>query len=673
MPLPNLPPFQDEEIRSVCKILDLPENAFHGSDGTDPRAAVIKNMGTLDIEACPGSGKTTLLVAKLSLTAKHWPSRTRGICVLSHTNAAREEIEKQLGNTPEGQALLKYPHYVGTIHGFVNEFLALPWLRSTGYNPNIIDDDIVLNWRWSKLSYNIRAALEQNHHSRSLLKVENTSFSLGNVSWGRGSLGQATPTYTSLVECCKESIDLGYFCFEEMFVWAKNLLEKKPEVQSALRHRFPFLFIDEVQDNSEAQSNLLNKIFCEGSDPVVRQRFGDSNQAIFNNTVQKVGATTDPFPSNASGVLRILPNSHRFGSEIADLANPFGINPLPDGLKGQGPNTKRARTDTSGKHTIFLFAEGEIEKVLPAYAEHILNVFGNDSLALTKGDFVAVGAVHKVPDNPKAPPHHVGDYHSDYNSELSRKDPVAKSFAEYIIVGMKRRQETKASHHIIEKCAEALLRACTLLGGSAQMLRRRRKHNYIIDQLSGNVQASSAYKDLVQLIVSEPIDLSQQQWDDVWLPHIVDIVSALGGDMSKMDDAVDFLTLPVAAPPPQTDKETGIANSYTYSNAEGAEIRVRLGSIHSVKGQTHTATLVLDTFLWGRNGKTNLTYLEEWIQAKKVGQIREGVQNIARLKLHFVAMTRPTHLLCLAMRADSFTETEIQHLKDNTHWSVKKL
>lgn len=672
MPLPNLPLFQDEEIRSVCKILELPENAFHGSDGTDPRAAVIKNMGTLDIEACPGSGKTTLLVAKLSLIAKHWPSRTRGICVLSHTNAAREEIEKRLGNTPEGQALLKYPHYVGTIHGFVNEFLALPWLRSSGYKPNIIDDGITLDWRWNSLPEWIQNQILRNPQhgsSRSFLKVQDTNFNVATINLGRGqTISAGANNYNIITGVCRRSFDLGLVCFEEMFVWAKDLLEKKPEVQFALRHRFPFLFIDEVQDNSEAQSTLLNQIFCEGSNPVIRQRFGDSNQAIFNNTFQKEGATTDPFPSNVTGVLCELPNSHRFGSQIADLANPFAISPLSNGLQGQGPSEKRAETDTLGKHTIFLFNAGEIDKVLPAYAEHILDVFGDDPLALNKGDFVAVGAVHKTPETQQPPPHHVGDYHSGYNSELSKKDPTPKCFVVYIHIGLKKRQETNASHHAVEKCAEALLRASTLLGGSAQLLRRKRKHNYIIDQLSGDVQSSNAYKDLVQLIVSEPIDLSQQQWDDVWLPLIGKIILELAGNPASLDGTNEFLAWPASNVVDNPEAKENVENVYAYTSPDDVKIDIRLGSIHSVKGQTHTSTLVLDTF----NRTYHFKKVKNWIMGKDAtpNQIDKDRD---RLKLLFVAVTRPTHLLCLAMRADTFTQTEIQHLESRTNWSVKRL
>jgi DNA helicase-2/ATP-dependent DNA helicase PcrA len=50
----------------------------------------------VDIQACPGSGKTTLIAAKLILLAKSWKQSTSGICVLSHTNVAKNEIISRL-------------------------------------------------------------------------------------------------------------------------------------------------------------------------------------------------------------------------------------------------------------------------------------------------------------------------------------------------------------------------------------------------------------------------------------------------------------------------------------------------------------------------------------------------------------------------------------------------
>ena len=232
--------FSDEQIRKVAQLLRLPTHAFLGVDGQDPRQTTLRTMETVDIAACPGSGKTTLLVAKLSLLEQNWISRTSGICVLSHTNVARQEVEALLGDSASGRRLLGYPHYIGTIHGFVNEFLALPCLRSLGIPIKVIDNKLALDRRWNKLSHGARTALEHKHHGPATLTIRTTDWTVGRVKWGKtAELGKDTATYKEMTKVCRASVKEGFCCHEEMFVWAHALLGRAPTVVETLRNRFP--------------------------------------------------------------------------------------------------------------------------------------------------------------------------------------------------------------------------------------------------------------------------------------------------------------------------------------------------------------------------------------------------------------------------------------------------
>jgi len=129
----------EAEIQWAAALMGLGAAGFAPVGADDSRLQAMMNLETGDYEACPGSGKTTLLVAKLAILAARWTPRQQGICVLSHTNAARNEIGDRLSASASAGALMRYPHFVGTIHSFVNEFLATPWLRSQGYPIRVID------------------------------------------------------------------------------------------------------------------------------------------------------------------------------------------------------------------------------------------------------------------------------------------------------------------------------------------------------------------------------------------------------------------------------------------------------------------------------------------------------------------------------------------------------
>ena len=124
----------DDDINTIEEELSL--------EFDEKRRAVLKDNTSIDVQACPGSGKTTLLGCKLLLLAKKWKDIDRGVCVLSHTNVAKDEILKVLQKHPAGYKFTKYPHFVGTIQDFVDKYLALPLLRSCGLQIEAVDDEI---------------------------------------------------------------------------------------------------------------------------------------------------------------------------------------------------------------------------------------------------------------------------------------------------------------------------------------------------------------------------------------------------------------------------------------------------------------------------------------------------------------------------------------------------
>lgn len=654
----ELPRVTDDDVAWVCDLLHLPKNAFTGADGNDPRLEILKSNETLDIEACPGSGKTTLLVAKLAILARKWIDQRHGMCVLSHTNVARREIEHRLGSTDQGKRLLSHPHFVGTIHGFVNEFLAIPWLRSKPFPIRMIDDEVSQTLRWKKLPLVTRKALEQSGYDPTLLKIAFVDFSVGDVRWGKGILGNATPTYQAIKAVCKEACEEGFFCHDEMFVWGNEILDEVQDMRKALRERFPILFIDEVQDNSELQSVLLFRLFIEGDNPVVRQRFGDANQAIYQHAGQTEGATTDLFPDPR--IRKDIPNSHRFGPEIGDLANPLALE--PQNVVGCGPCRETIACDTAGKHTIFLFDDQTVGNVIPTYASYLLELFSDEELRI--GTFTAVGAVHRPGVDDKLP-RFVGHYWPDYDHELTAPEPKPRTFYQYVQAGRKLAHESGEAHYIVEKIAEVILRLVSLSNPLADLANRRRKHRHILELLAEKPDVRASYLELVAALAIEGYDPDASEWDGKWSSAITGIAEAIESASPCSQDVRSFLEWPV---PDDGDQQTGRSwprdNVFRYPSFE-PKVQIRVGSIHSVKGQTHTGTLVLDTYFHGHH----LATLKPWLLGQKSGKENERVRNLSRLKQHYVAMTRPSHLLCLAIREDAFREDELNQLK-STRWRV---
>ena len=101
-------------------------------------------------------------------------------------------------------------------------------------------------------------------------------------------------------------------------------------------------------------------------------------------------------------------------------------------------------------------------------------------------------------------------------------------------------------------------------------------------------------------------------------------------------------------------EQSGSDNVLRYSFG-GSAVDIRVGSVHSVKGETHTATLVLETFYYNHHLKA----LKGWLTGERSGGDGEGDRMQSRLRLHYVAMSRPSQVLCLAMRDDALGEADI--------------
>jgi len=644
---PKAPTFQPPtaeaaDIAWVCGVMGLPQTAFTGVDGTDPRLAVLRSTESLDIEACPGSGKTTLLVAKLAILANKWSHHRQGICVISHTNAARNEIETKLSSCSAGSALLRYPHFVGTIHSFVNEFLALPWLRSQAQPIKAIDTEIALNVRWSKVPYKTRSYLEKRNLDKHCLSYERADFGGG----GKSSLGEHTDTYKALLKICEETSKGGYFCYDEMFVWAGQLLDSDPNILEAIRLRFPIVFVDEVQDNSELQSAFLHRVFCAGQSPVTRQRFGDSNQAIYQYAGQS-GATTDPFP----GPVRAdLPHSFRFGQCIADLANPLGV--VPQGLVGRGPLQKKV-TVKSRSSVLFLFDDQTILSVLPEYANHLLTTFSADELAV--GLYTAVAGVHKS-DKADKIPRILGHYAPAYNPAMSSKSVSPETFIHYVLSGRCEMAGHVDVYPIVSKTGAAILRLAQIAGADLSFARRKNSHRYVLELLEGKPEPHQFYLSLIDRLIRDGGEITPAYWNDECKYSVSAIAAAIAGKPTTSSECAKFLEWVPSAAAAAAQVPEMPENVYRYP-PEAPKVNIRLGSIHSVKGETHTATLVLESYFYAHH----LQELKPWLLGMKTGGTGHPRMS-GRLKLHYVAMTRPSHLLCLAMRRDSLDDAEIATL-----------
>jgi len=213
----------------------------------------------------------------------------------------------------------------------------------------------------------------------------------------------------------------------------------------------------------------------------------------------------------------------------------------------------------------------------------------------------------------------------------------------------------------VAKTAAAVLRLAQLAGTDLSLARRKSPHRYVLELLEDKADARQAYRGLVDGLVQSAGEIAATDWNDTLKPCIAAIAEAIVGKPVTSGDCIAFLAwkVPSSDGGPVEIPATP-DNVYRYP-PEAPKVHIRLGSIHSVKGETHTATLVLDSYFHDHH----LKELKPWLLGAKTGartgKKTEGVRMVGRLKLHYVAMTRPSHLLCLARLSPSLRLHECSH------------
>lgn len=612
----TLPVLSDEDIEALAALTaDL--------DFTDAeRRAVLLESGTRDVNAAPGSGKTTVLAAKLLLLARKWPHDRRGICVLSHTNVAREEIQKRLAATPDGGRLLAYPHFIGTIHAFVNQFLALPFLRSQGLEVDVIDDDVFENravgiamtkpplWGWAQKDQGVKPMV-------------------GGLVFRGGGLDLASEggklpkpdskSYPLLLDIKLALTEKGVFRYADMFAFAEALLKKSPALRDRLSKRFPLVFIDEMQDTSWAQEDLLNRLF-DGT--VTVQRLGDPNQRILGSDEGAANLTFPRAPALS------ISTSKRFGPAIAAAVS---------GVRVGGAAVVGTSADVHPP-MLLTYATARVGEVLNLFGQRVLERFSDEQLS--RGSVKALCA-RKQGDAKEEPGRSLIDYWPAYAGDVKNSGLRSERFWSLLASP---RVTSSAASTLVDRAVDAkravllVLRAAgsehvSTVRDGPQLLRRLQEAGLDTAQvrllcrtlaLDGTLGASKASR--------------------LEVPGL--FYQALKGLLPTALSLADFAKLSVFQEPDDAP-EIEVEQRHCRVEHGGRQVHVEIGSVASMKGETHLATLVLESFGWPSR-RFDLKLAMPVLAGVEARDARMTDHQLALFRNLYVGMSRPTSFLCIS-------------------------
>ncbi len=603
------------------------------------RVDFIRCLETLDLQAVPGSGKTTALLAKLLILERHLPlENDAGILVLSHTNAAVDEIKEKIGRyCPQ---LFSYPHFIGTIQQFVNHFLAIPhFVICTGHREIRMDADAydakaVEYYR--HLDDGVKNWLNRQYEPENLIK--NLRFD-GESNLTNGLNGKVvltssggSRTYRILAGMKKEFLKYGILHFDDAYFLADRLVKKYPSVVELIRRRFPCVFVDEMQDMARHQHDLLETLFysLDATAPVF-QRIGDKNQAIFSYEI-----FTETVWTERSNELE-LKGSYRLSKPVAEVVKNFA----------ESYQDIDARGSASHLPVIVAYDDATIEQVLPWFASKI-KLLELDQIP--KAIFHAVGWV-KNPDKRLS----VGHYweHFEPRKDVGKKEHYER-LADYIEAAKigSSSNSFKAIEHLI---MAAILEVLRLEGVRHPASQRYFTRTTLLAYLRDT--QPEMYADL---------RLKLYQWccsvikDSVVVSDMEDFLKSLLELLGQnISNSRNFISAEASiAAPSEASKEINVD--------QDNGVKITFGTVHSVKGRTHTATLYLETFNGSDGARGNKGYDSGKLKEQFCGQQLNDMTSyiVKNARVAYVGMSRPTHLLCVAIHKNRLPQV------DKTKWEI---
>lgn len=703
----------DQEIKEAHDILlkGLP-------DFDEVRKNIIKNNNSNYVQASPGSGKTTTLLAKLIILANRMPfSDGRGICVLTHTNVAIDEIKAKLG--PKADILFRYPNFFGTIQAFLHKYIAAAALYYYhGSQITYVDDDIsnaVLLKKFgelksdSKLRGYIFQAISCKKH---ILDIDEINY-LGGVNVLREAnviklVGKRKPRYDfqlkgyNLLKLSNDQRRLIYL--------KRNQIITKETTELILSSKIDWvnncIIINNRPCKTSSQSGIefikiKNELFAEGilsfedaydlSLNYIREKNLDfSNisskrfQYLFIDEVQdcsriQVDFINKIFNDNKIIVQRfgdycqaIYDNSNSDEDENEKLnndqilyihnSNRFGDNiakPLRT-LCMEDNSSLVGSSEVPSVKPIIITYENSI-MVLPKFEELLSTITipekGNRSILEIANKERRNDPLHRV--NIKA----CGWVGKKGASETRRF--IESYYPAFVKNNSTIRTDGKTLNDFIYKKTTTTVKeyAISIIQGILQILdlcdikndKRRYTRTSFLDYLTS--KNKELKDDFLINVMTWSLQLSSNgnaNFDDIKASIRTYIVEKLLPLFNKKISEEAIIFVNASNPDPQNTQANGCRNIYHGNNVD-----IEIATVHAVKGETHASTLFLETSYYGMHESERLA-----AQFKGIPYTHKDKHTLNSLRVAYVGMSRPRYLLCVAVQIDRFRRMDCKELRN---------
>lgn len=297
------------------------------------QAAVVAAGGNCVVQACPGSGKTRTVGTRLAHRMEGWGSQRSGIAAISFTNVAAREIADQLNRLGLPRTVPS-PHFLGTIDSFVDRFMFMPHAHRV-MRPDLPPKrpELVLDFSRDWVS----DSFTPGPLKRKGLSVCDFHFQANGSLRYESRLIPRELNATEMRAAGQAKLRMakaGYATHDDAMYWAMRVLQTYPEIAVAIATRFSEIIVDEFQDTSATQLEILRRLTNTGKCALML--VGDPHQSIygFNEAQPHVLLSPEDIFGGEWNHLELTSN-YRSSQLICNVARHFCSRSATDRAQGE--------------------------------------------------------------------------------------------------------------------------------------------------------------------------------------------------------------------------------------------------------------------------------------------------------------------------------------------------
>lgn len=282
--------------------------------GEDQKSSVLHFEGPALTLAIPGSGKTTLMLARALYLSEIYHVDPKSILNLTFSKAAASDMNERYTN--RFRSHFPYNFQFSTIHGFSYKILTQIWKENGTTPKKLLSHNREFLVRASEKCTASRLTDDQFETlSNQISYARNMLFSRGTLK----SNGLDYPKIDDISEAYEYlKQEQHVIDFDDMLLMTLKTMQEDTSILDRLKRRFPFVQIDEAQDTSKVQHEILKRLVFPANNLFI---VADDDQSIYGFR----GASPDLLMSFQAqfpgGKLFHLSKNYRSRKEIIDVCS----------------------------------------------------------------------------------------------------------------------------------------------------------------------------------------------------------------------------------------------------------------------------------------------------------------------------------------------------------------